>query len=124
MNAEPSIRVWGNGKATREFLYVKDAAEGIILATEKYDKAGPINLGTGLEISVHELTLLVARITKFEGEIIWETNKPDGQPRRRLDTSRAKEEFGFEASMPLEAGLKITADWYAGLRATKKNNTE
>ena len=124
MNAEPSIRVWGNGKATREFLYVKDAAEGIILAAEKYDKAGPINLGTGLEITVHELVSLIARITGFKGEIIWETNKPDGQPRRRLDTSRAKKEFGFEASMSLEAGLKETADWYAGLRAAKKNNTE
>ncbi len=120
-NAEPSISVWGSGKATREFLYVKDAAEGIILAAEKYDKPGPVNLGTGSEISVRELVALIARITRFEGEIVWDATKPDGQPRRRLDTTRAKEEFGFEASMPLEAGLKETVDWYAGERADPTN---
>ena len=96
---------------------MKDAAEGIILAAEKYDKPGPVNLGTGSEISVHDLVALIARVTRFEGEIVWDTTKPDGQPRRRLDTSRAKEEFGFEASMPLEAGLKETVAWYAGERA-------
>jgi GDP-L-fucose synthase len=120
-NAEPSISVWGSGKATREFLYVKDAAEGIILAAERYDKPGPVNLGTGSEISVHDLATLVARITRFEGEIVWDPTKPDGQPRRRLDTSRAKEEFGFVASMLLEAGLKETVDWYAGERANPTN---
>jgi GDP-L-fucose synthase len=120
-NAEPSISVWGSGKATREFLYVKDAAEGIILAAEKYDKPGPVNLGTGSEISVRELVALIARVTRFEGEIVWDPTKPDGQPRRRLDTSRAKEEFGFVASVPLEAGLNETVAWYAGERANPTN---
>jgi len=115
--AEPSIRVWGSGKATREFLYAEDAAEGIILATERYDKPDPVNLGTGSEISIHDLTDLIARITEFQGEIIWETEEPDGQPRRRLDTSKAKEEFGFEASVPLEVGLRETVAWYASNRA-------
>jgi len=116
-SAQPSIRVWGSGQATREFLYVEDAAEGIILAAERYDKPDPVNLGTGSEISIHDLTDLIARITEFQGEIIWETDKPDGQPRRRLDTSRAKEEFGFEASVPLEVGLRETVAWYASNRA-------
>jgi len=116
-NQEPTIMVWGTGRASREFLYVEDAAEGIILATEKYDKAEPINLGSGCEISIRELVVLVTRITGFKGEIMWETNQPDGQPRRKLDISRAREEFGFEVSMPLETGLRETVDWYSSIRA-------
>jgi GDP-L-fucose synthase len=110
--AEPSIKVWGSGKATREFLYVEDAAEGIILATEKYDKPGPINLGSGSEISIRDLIEMIVRLTEFEGEIVWEKDKPDGQPRRGLDVSRAREEFGFVASTPLETGLRETIAWY------------
>jgi GDP-L-fucose synthase len=106
------VEVWGSGAATREFLYVGDAAEGIALAMEKYDKPDPVNLGSGLEISIKDLVLLICRLANFEGEIRWDTNKPDGQPKRRLDTSRALKEFGFQATMPLEEGLKRTIDWY------------
>jgi GDP-L-fucose synthase len=116
-NAEPVVKVWGSGKATREFLYVEDAAEGIILATERYDKPGPINLGTGSEVSIRDLAEMIARITGFKGEIAWETDKPEGQPRRGLDTSRASNEFGFVASTPLETGLRETIAWYTGLKA-------
>jgi GDP-L-fucose synthase len=111
------ITVWGDGSPTREFLYVEDAAEGIILATERYDKPEPANLGAGREISIRDLVEMIARIAGFKGEIVWETDKPDGQPRRRLDTSRAKDEFGFVASTPLEAGLRETIAWYTGVKA-------
>lgn len=107
-----SITVWGTGNVTREFLYVEDAARGIILASEKYNKSEPVNLGSGLEISIKELVLLIAELAGFEGEIRWDTSKPDGQPRRCLDVSRAKEEFGFEAETDFRDGLKKTIEWY------------
>ena len=111
-SASGSITVWGTGKATREFLYVEDAAEGILLATEKYDGSEPVNLGTGFEIPIKDLVDLVARLTGFTGEIIYDTTKPDGQPRRCLDTSRAYSEFGYKAKVDFEEGLKRTIDWY------------
>jgi len=109
---EPSITVWGTGKPTREFLYVEDAAEGILLATEKYNKSEPVNLGAGFEISIKDLVKLIAKLTDFKGQIIWDASKPDGQPRRRLDTSKAEKEFGFNAKMPFKEGLKRTIEWY------------
>jgi len=109
---EKSIVVWGTGQASREFLYVEDAAEGIVLATEKYDKPNPVNLGAGFEITISELAELICGLAGFDGRIEWDTTKPDGQPRRRLDTSRAKQEFGFEARTSLREGLKRTIEWY------------
>lgn len=106
------IVVWGSGKATREFLYVEDAAEGIILAAQKYNKPEPVNLGAGFEISIKELVRLIAGLTGFKGRIIWDKSKPDGQPRRCLDTKEAFKEFGFKAKTKLEDGLKKTIDWY------------
>ncbi|EMR74122.1 nucleoside-diphosphate-sugar epimerase [Thermoplasmatales archaeon SCGC AB-539-N05] len=111
---EDHIVVWGTGKATREFLYVEDAAEGIILATEKYNSSDPVNLGSGFEILIKDLVELVAELTGFEGEIIMDTTKPDGQPRRCLDTTKAKKEFGFKASTDFREGLMKTIDWYKG----------
>ncbi|MCX6790671.1 MAG: GDP-L-fucose synthase, partial [Candidatus Gribaldobacteria bacterium] len=111
-NKNDFVEVWGSGVATREFLYVGDAVEGIALAMEKYDKSDPVNLGSEMEISIKELVALICRLANFEGEIRWDTSKPDGQPRRRLDTSRALKEFGFQARMPLEEGLRHTMDWY------------
>jgi GDP-L-fucose synthase len=108
----PSIEVWGSGKATREFLYVDDAAEGIVLATESYNGREPINLGSGREISVEELVHLIARETGFSGEIIWDRSKPDGQPRRRLDVTRAEELLGFTARTDFVDGLRETIRWY------------
>lgn len=109
---EPSVTVWGTGKPTREFLYVEDCAEGIILASESYSKSEPVNLGAGFEISIKNLIELIAKLTHFTGEIVWDTAKPDGQPRRCLDITRAKEEFGFIAKTPLEEGLRKTIEWY------------
>lgn len=106
------IEVWGTGTPTREFFYVEDAAEAIILATEKYDKPDPVNLGSEMEISIRVLVELICQSMDFKGEIRWETAKPDGQPRRRLDTSRAEKEFGFKAKIPFEQGLKKTIDWF------------
>jgi len=106
------IIVWGTGKPTREFLYVEDAAEGILLAAERYNKSDPINLGAGFEISIKELVELIAKLTGFKGEIIWDSSRPDGQPRRMLDTSKAEREFGFRAKTPFEEGLKKTIEWY------------
>jgi GDP-L-fucose synthase len=114
------ITVWGTGKATREFLYVEDAAEGIILATERYNKHEPVNFGSGFEISIKELVELIAEIAGFDGEIQWDTTKPDGQPRRCLDVSRAKEEFGFEAEIGFREGVERTIGWYKDQRGTKK----
>ncbi|MEW6696511.1 MAG: GDP-L-fucose synthase [Bacillota bacterium] len=114
------IEVWGTGKATREFIYVEDAAEAIILATEKFNKSDPVNIGTGFEISIKDLVVLIAKCTGFNGEIIWDTTKPDGQPRRCLDTSKAYEEFGFKASTTFEEGLQKTVDWY--LKEVEKTN--
>ena len=110
------IEVWGTGSASREFLYVDDAAEGIVLAAERYDGADPVNLGVGREITIRNLVTLIVRLTRFEGEIRWDTTKPDGQPRRALDTSRALERFGFEAKTSFEDGLRATVDWYEGSR--------
>ncbi len=106
------IEVWGTGKATREFLYAEDAAEGIILATEKYNKPEPVNLGSGMEISIKDLVELICRLMDFKGKIIWDTAKPDGQPRRCLNTDRAEKEFSFKAKTDFETGLKKTIDWY------------
>jgi len=103
---------WGTGEVTREFLYVEDAAEGIVLATEHYNKPAPVNLGVGQEIKVKDLVYLIKDLSGFEGEVEWDTSKPDGQPRRKLDTSRAKEEFGFEAKVAFREGLKRTVEWY------------
>jgi GDP-L-fucose synthase len=109
---QDKVVVWGTGKASREFLYVEDAAEAIILAAEKYDKAEPVNIGAGKEITIRELVELIADLTGYEGKIVWDTSKPDGQPRRCLDTSRAKKEFGFEAKTDFKRGLKKTIEWY------------
>lgn len=106
------VIAWGSGRATREFLYVEDAAEGITLAAEKLESLTPVNLGSGMEISIKELTELIAGITGFDGQIVWDTTKPDGQPRRRLDTSKAKDLFGFEAKTDFKTGLKRTINWY------------
>jgi GDP-L-fucose synthase len=109
---EKEITVWGDGSPTREFLYVEDAAEGIVLAAERYDKPDPVNLGAGFEISIRDLISLICRFMDYGGKIVWDTSKPNGQPRRLLDTSRAREEFGFTARTPFEEGLKRTIDWY------------
>jgi GDP-L-fucose synthase len=106
------IEVWGDGSPTREFLYVKDAVEGILLAAQKYDKSDPVNLGSSSEVSIKDLAELIADATGFKGKFKWDTSKPNGQPRRKLDTSRAKKEFGFEAQTSFEDGLKETVDWY------------
>ena len=111
------IDVWGTGSASREFLYVEDAARGIVLATERYDGAEPVNLGVGAEITIRELVTLIARLTGFEGEIRWDATKPDGQPRRALDTSRARERFGFTATTSFEDGLRRTIEWYEQQRS-------
>ena len=112
------IDVWGTGSASREFLYVDDAAEGIVLAAERYDGPEPVNLGTGQEITIRELVELIAELTGFTGEIRWDPTKPDGQPRRALDTSRARERFSFVAGMPWGEGLRRTFDWYESRRGT------
>lgn len=117
-----SIEVWGSGKATREFLYVEDGAEGIALALENYDKAGPVNLGSGMEISIKELVSLIVRLMNFQGEIKWDRSKPDGQPRRMLDTKLAKKEFGFKAKSSFEEGIKKTIKWYEESVENKKNH--
>jgi len=106
------VVVWGSGKPTREFLYVEDAAKGIILAVEKYNKEDPVNLGAGFEISIRNLAELIKKLTRFEGKIIWDSSKPDGQPRRMLDVSKARKEFGFSAETKFEEGLKETIKWY------------
>jgi len=109
----PYLEAWGTGSATREFLYVDDCAEGILLAAERYDKPEAMNLGSGQEISIKDLTLTIARLTGYTGEIRWDPTKPDGQPRRCLDISRARAELGFEAKTPFEEGLRRTIAWYA-----------
>lgn len=112
-----SIEVWGTGSATREFLYVEDAAEGIVAAAERYDGPEPVNLGANEEIAIKELAELICKLAGFEGSLVWDTSKPDGQPRRGVDGSRAKALFGFEARVPLEEGLRTTIDWYRANRA-------
>jgi len=111
-NSEDSITVWGTGNPTREFLYVEDAAEGILLGAERYNKTEPVNLGAGFEISIKALAEKITKLTDHKGKIIWDHTKPDGQPRRMLDTSRAKGEFGFRAEVSLEEGLKKTINWF------------
>jgi GDP-L-fucose synthase len=110
------IEAWGTGSASREFLYVEDAARGIVLAAERYDGREPVNLGVGSEITIRSLTELIVRLTGFKGEIRWDHTKPDGQPRRALDTSRAREHFGFVAGTSFEYGLRATIDWYEARR--------
>ncbi len=106
------VSLWGTGKASREFLYIDEAAEAIVLATEKYDKPEPVNIGSSFEITIKDLAETIKKITGFEGEIVWDTTKPDGQPRRKLDVSRAKKEFGFVSKTSFEEGLQKTLDWY------------
>ena len=106
------IECWGTGSASREFIYAADAAEGILLATENYNGSEPVNIGAGFEITIKDLVEKIAALADFEGEIVWDSSKPDGQPRRCLDTSRAKKEFGFEAKTGFDEGLKATIDWY------------
>lgn len=107
-----TVEVWGTGEASREFLYAADAAEGIVLAAEKYNQPAPVNLGAGFEIKIKDLVPLIARLTGFHGRIVWDATKPDGQPRRCLDTSRAEREFGFKAHTDFETGLRATIEWY------------
>ncbi len=111
-SADTFIECWGTGNPTREFLYVEDAADGILRAAEHYNKSDPVNLGSGREISIRDLVNLIAKLTRFPGEIRWDPSKPDGQPRRCLDVGKARHEFGFEASTPLEEGLRRTIQWY------------
>ncbi|MEQ8160883.1 MAG: GDP-L-fucose synthase [Smithellaceae bacterium] len=111
-NSSDTIEVWGTGRATREFFYVEDAAEAISLATELYNKSDPVNIGAGFEISIRELAELIVQITGFKGKIVWNNTKPDGQPRRMLDCSRAAAEFGFRAKTGLADGLAKTIEWY------------
>ncbi len=121
-NNEEEIVIWGTGKATREFLYAEDAAEGILLACERYNKPEPVNLGAGFEISIKALVDKIAKLTGFKGKIIWDSEKPDGQPRRCLDTTRAQEEFGFSAKTTFEEGLKKTVQWYRDEVFTKQSS--
>jgi GDP-L-fucose synthase len=111
-NGNPYVDVWGTGSASREFLYVDDAARGLVLAAERYNKPDPVNLGSGMEITIRDLVVLINELTGYRGEIHWDTTKPDGQPKRCLDVSRARKEFGFEAAMPFREGLKRTIAWY------------
>jgi GDP-L-fucose synthase len=116
---EHEIVLWGDGSPTREFLFVDDCVEGLVLAAERYDGADPVNLGTGEEIAIRDLAHVVAELTGFEGEIVWDTSRPNGQPRRRLDTSRAEALFGFRARMPLREGLERTVSWYRDTVASR-----
>jgi GDP-L-fucose synthase len=114
------IEVWGTGSASREFLYVDDAADGIVLAAERYDGAAPVNLGVGAEITIRDLVGKIARLTGFPGELRWDATKPDGQPRRALDTTRAQQRFGFNARTSFEKGLRTTVDWYEATRQNRR----
>ena len=118
------IEVWGTGAASREFLYVDDAAEGIVLAAESYDGPLPVNLGTDEEVPIRDLVPLIAEATGFTGEVRWDTSKPDGQPRRRVDPSRAADLFGFRAQTPFSIGLKTTVEWYEAHRAEAESRAE
>ena len=109
---DKELVVWGDGSPTREFLYVEDAANGIIAATEKYNDSDPVNLGSGYEISIKDLAEMIARLTGFEGKLIWDTEKPNGQPRRGLDVNRAKEYFGWQTKVSFEEGMHRTIEWY------------
>jgi GDP-L-fucose synthase len=109
---DPEVVVWGDGSPTREFLYAEDAAEGILLAAERFNRSEPVNLGSGMEISIKNLAEMIVRLTGFSGKLVWDTSKPNGQPRRMLDTQKAKEYFGFQAKTTFEEGLRKTIDWY------------
>ncbi|MBC8506398.1 MAG: GDP-L-fucose synthase [Anaerolineales bacterium] len=109
---DAEVVLWGDGSPTREFFYAGDAARGIVMAAERYNSSEPVNLGAGMEISIKDLATLVAKLTGFDGKIIWDTSKPNGQPRRGLDVNRAKETFGFEAQVPFEEGLRRTIEWF------------
>ena len=104
--------MWGDGSPTREFVYITDAAEAVVLAAERYDSADPVNIGSSTEASIADLATKIQALVGFEGEIVWDTSKPNGQPRRKLDVSKAKERFGFESTMSLDEGLQHTYDWY------------
>lgn len=118
-SGQETVEVWGDGSPTREFLYVEDAAEGILLAAERYNGADPVNLGSGFEISIRDLAELIRRLTGFEGKLVWDTSKPNGQPRRALDISRAERYFGFRAKTDFEEGLRRTIEWYRQNRLAK-----
>jgi GDP-L-fucose synthase len=114
------VVVWGDGSPTREFVYAEDAAEGILMATEKYDGSEPVNIGSGFEISIKDLAEKIARLTDFQGKLTWDTTKPNGQPRRMLDTRRAYEYFGFKAEMGFDEGLRRTIEWFCENRSRIK----
>ncbi len=116
-SGERELTVWGSGTASREFLYVEDCAEGIVLASERYNKPDPVNLGTGRMVSIKDLAELIVRLTAFEGTLRWDSSRPDGQPRRMLDTTRAEREFGFKSRVEFEDGLRRTIEWYKAQRA-------
>ena len=116
-NGASEIVIWGDGSPTREFIYAADAAEGLILAGERYDGDKPVNIGSGTEISIRELVTLVAEETGYTGDLVWDASRPNGQPRRQLDTSRAKAEFGFEAKTALRDGIRQTVRWYQSRNA-------
>ena len=118
IEGKDEIVIWGSGRPTREFLYVEDAAEGILLATEKYNKSEPVNIGAGFEISIKDLVAEIVKLTAYERKIVWDDSKPDGQPRRMLDTSKAKREFGFEARMDFKESLRKTVEWYESSLST------
>jgi GDP-L-fucose synthase len=121
---ERHIEVWGTGNASREFLYVEDCAEAIVRAAAIYNEGDPVNIGTSTEIKISDLVRLIAKLTRFEGEVRWQTDKPDGQPRRSLDVSRAYQKFAFKAQTPFEEGLKRTIDWYEQTRDQETNLLE
>jgi GDP-L-fucose synthase len=121
---ESQIVSWGDGSPTREFLYVEDAADGILLAAERYNQSEPVNLGSSFEISIKNLVETIARLTGFQGRIVWDTSKPNGQPRRKLDTSRAKGYFGFESQVSFEDGLRKTIEWYEVARKNPATQVE
>jgi GDP-L-fucose synthase len=121
---KPEVVVWGDGTPTREFLYAGDAAEAILLGAERYNQSDPVNLGSGQEISIKDLVEMIARLTGFEGQLVWDTSKPNGQPRRALDVSRAEALFGFRAQMPFEEGLRRTIEWYRDVHAQSHTQAE
>jgi GDP-L-fucose synthase len=120
-NLEPVLEVWGSGTPTREFLYVEDAAEGILLAAERYNRSDPINIGAGFEISIRELVTLISSLCGFSGKVVWDKSKPDGQPRRMVEVAKAEKEFGFKAKVEFEEGLNRTIEWYVGRSKSKKD---
>lgn len=122
-NDDPFVEVWGTGAASREFLFVDDAARGLILAAEHYNKPDPVNLGSGMEITIRDLVELIKELTEYHGKILWDRSRPDGQPKRCLDVSRAQKEFGFTAAMPFREGLKRTIEWYKDQGENRLPNT-